>query len=400
MLRLIMRRGPTPGAIYELTEPTITIGRGSKNAIVIRDNEVSREHCMLVRRGDDYELVDGTSSNGTFVNGMRIAEGGSLLRAGALIELGDSITLEYERVNLPALETVLNGTGMLNGRPEAPSRHYVTVTSGPNIGHVYPLEDIIITVGRETSNDITLADPEVSRYHLRLRREMRGYSIEDMGSTNGTLLNGVPLTQPTLLSHRDQIRLGTMVQIEYLRQTVESETAPFEDDDTPNRPIELAPTASLARHETLVMPHKGGTRTLGTGLEVGALRDHVFLAYDRFDWQKVAAPLLMAMQDAGMKVWVDQYLAYDSDPWRAAVDQAKRECELMVLVVSPHSMINTVLKQTYRDFRSMGKPIVPLLYDSTIPATGSLNTAKPIVYDVRDPMGAARQIASVIADSR
>jgi len=221
-----------------------------------------------------------------------------------------------------------------------------------------------------------------------------------MGSTNGTLLNGVPLTQPTLLSHRDQIRLGTMVQIEYLRQTVESETAPFEDDDTPNRPIELAPTASLARHETLVMPHKGGTRTLGTGLEVGALRDHVFLAYDRFDWQKVAAPLLMAMQDAGMKVWVDQYLAYDSDPWRAAVDQAKRECELMVLVVSPHSMINTVLKQTYRDFRSMGKPIVPLLYDSTIPATGSLNTAKPIVYDVRDPMGAARQIASVIADSR
>ena len=72
MLCLIMRRGPTPGAIFELDADEVSIGRGVKNHIVIHDNEVSREHCRLVRLLEGYELHDLQSSNGTFVNGQRV----------------------------------------------------------------------------------------------------------------------------------------------------------------------------------------------------------------------------------------------------------------------------------------------------------------------------------------
>src|SRR5690554_5916542 len=95
MPRLKMIRGPMPGTLMDLTAETVTIGRGRRNDFVIQDNEVSREHCRLVRVLNDYEIHDLNSTNGTFVNGRRVDSSGWLLTAGAVIELGDSITLEY-----------------------------------------------------------------------------------------------------------------------------------------------------------------------------------------------------------------------------------------------------------------------------------------------------------------
>src|SRR5690606_31638683 len=84
------------GTIYELDKNTITIGRGSKNDIIIDDNDVSRNHCQLVRLADDFEIHDLESTNGTFINGQRV-NGNRLLKSGNLIELGATITLEYDR---------------------------------------------------------------------------------------------------------------------------------------------------------------------------------------------------------------------------------------------------------------------------------------------------------------
>ena len=81
MAHMTMRRGPEPGRIYELKGDRIKIGRGRRNHIIIHDNEVSREHCELTLVGDDYELRDLGSSNGTFVNGQRVGEDGWLLKS-------------------------------------------------------------------------------------------------------------------------------------------------------------------------------------------------------------------------------------------------------------------------------------------------------------------------------
>lgn len=152
MLRLVMRRGPTPGAVYDLEGDEVTIGRGSKNSIVIRDNEVSRNHCRLIRLASNYEVHDLNSSNGTFVNGQRVVTPW-LLQTGVLIELGDTITLEYG--DTPAL----NGHAILEqiAPPvETGARYSFRVINGPSIGTVYTLEGKTLFVGRDISNDIVI----------------------------------------------------------------------------------------------------------------------------------------------------------------------------------------------------------------------------------------------------
>jgi len=86
----------SPGAIattIELTDKLITIGRNEDNAICIPDANVSSMHGMLVRDGDDYQLHDFKSTNGTYVNGERIMA--VKLKDGASIRLG-SVELRYE----------------------------------------------------------------------------------------------------------------------------------------------------------------------------------------------------------------------------------------------------------------------------------------------------------------
>lgn len=71
---------------HELTEESITIGRAAENTIVLEDPSVSSRHARLQAAGDDYELIDVGSTNGTRVNGK--ASTTALLRAGDRIRFG------------------------------------------------------------------------------------------------------------------------------------------------------------------------------------------------------------------------------------------------------------------------------------------------------------------------
>jgi hypothetical protein len=93
--QLIMRQGPTPGATFILEGSQLNIGRDSTNEIVINDAEVSRRHARLTFQGGKYVLEDLGSTNGTFVNGQRLA-GPRVLKAGEVVSLGEQIVLVYE----------------------------------------------------------------------------------------------------------------------------------------------------------------------------------------------------------------------------------------------------------------------------------------------------------------
>lgn len=62
-----------------------------------------------------------------------------------------------------------------------------------------------IVIGREPPSDPVFAIPTISKRHFRIYRQGPGYFIEDMRSTNGTYLNGNPLTQPQPLAEGDEI---------------------------------------------------------------------------------------------------------------------------------------------------------------------------------------------------
>ena len=93
--QLIMRTGPTPGATFTLEGDQLNIGRDSTNEITINDAEISRRHARLTFQGGKYVLEDLGSTNGTFVNGQRLA-GPRVLKAGEVVSFGEQIVLVFE----------------------------------------------------------------------------------------------------------------------------------------------------------------------------------------------------------------------------------------------------------------------------------------------------------------
>ncbi len=89
------------------------------------------------------------------------------------------------------------------------------VRRGPQPNQIYELNKGIITLGRDITNDIVINDPEVSRHHCRLTQGGGGFTIEDLGSTNGTFINGQRLTGARPLSHGDMVGLGETVTLAY-----------------------------------------------------------------------------------------------------------------------------------------------------------------------------------------
>lgn len=97
--QFVMRSGPTPGVTYPLEEDQLTIGRDASNGVAINDAEVSRKHSRLSFQGGKYVLEDLGSTNGTFVNGQRLA-GPVVLKPGDVVSLGEQIVLMYDAVNI------------------------------------------------------------------------------------------------------------------------------------------------------------------------------------------------------------------------------------------------------------------------------------------------------------
>ena len=77
-------------------------------------------------------------------------------------------------------------------------------------GSRHALDGDLVTIGRQASCTIVIADNNISRVHARFRTSDNGWTIEDLGSTNGTKVNGVLITEPTLLSHGQLIALGSL----------------------------------------------------------------------------------------------------------------------------------------------------------------------------------------------
>lgn len=90
---LVVIAGPATGAMYRLEQHTVVIGREDDCDIIIDDQGVSRNHCRLVRRDHGFEVEDGGSTNGTYVNYRRIER--APLRDGDRIRLGQRTIVRF-----------------------------------------------------------------------------------------------------------------------------------------------------------------------------------------------------------------------------------------------------------------------------------------------------------------
>ncbi len=134
--RLVMRRGPTPGLVIELSKSDMTIGRDLSNELVINDVEISRKHLRLLLQGENYRIEDLGSTNGSFVNGQRLT-GSHLLVPGDLVSLGEHVTLVYETVAYDPAATQVSasiGAAAVPVQPIAPLKSPVPQAAGKPAG--------------------------------------------------------------------------------------------------------------------------------------------------------------------------------------------------------------------------------------------------------------------------
>lgn len=107
----------------------------------------------------------------------------------------------------------------------ANANYQLTMRAGPTPGRIIPLGTGEITIGRETTNKISISDPEVSRRHAKLTFQSNYYILEDLNSTNGTFVNGRRLVGQYVLQAGDVINLGENITLVF-------DSGPFDPDAT------------------------------------------------------------------------------------------------------------------------------------------------------------------------
>jgi len=103
-----------------------------------------------------------------------------------------------------------------------PDSSRLVMSQGPQPGQTFMLDQDTISLGRDPSNNIVIDSPQASRQHARITRQGNLMVIEDLGSTNGTFVNGVRLTDPHTLANNDVLGLGDAVRLTYYGASAEA----------------------------------------------------------------------------------------------------------------------------------------------------------------------------------
>ncbi len=229
----------TDGREYPIESGTLVFGRDASADVVVSGNEVSRRHAEIKTTADGYVLMD-LSVNGTYINGQRVGRSHLLARADVIRIGHDEFRFYADAAPAPApmppraapAEPIRPPTGAGNrlsdtliGLPaealkesETPTPVQPTpavlpiasilVRTGSLRGRRMPIRVPVVSVGRADFNDIVLAEPSVSTTHAKLQRRDGLWVISDLGSTNGTYVEGEAVEDETALAPGTTIRFG------------------------------------------------------------------------------------------------------------------------------------------------------------------------------------------------
>ncbi len=197
---------------------SFTIGRSSKNDIAIDDLAMSRVHARLTKSKNGILLEDENSENGCFLNGLRIRR--------AIVHPEDEILLARYRLKLCATaEEPLVAAASTAPAPELreemgtiftppklstppDSKTILVLRTSPGGEKTFAWDKPEILIGRGSNCEISLFEAQVARRHARLLREGDRYIVEDLGSANGTRVNGKAISTHGL-APGDVIEIGT-----------------------------------------------------------------------------------------------------------------------------------------------------------------------------------------------
>jgi pSer/pThr/pTyr-binding forkhead associated (FHA) protein len=258
----------TDGREYTIAS-TLVFGREAGSDVVVENTQVSRRHAEIAATPAGYVLTD-LSTNGTFVNGQRVQGNRTLARAD-MIRIADNefrfyadaVVVDATPPSLvpvapePPVETVVSressapgmpvSTPMSSGPVPTPMRPpagaaqrlndtmhgqsfrptgaaaqppaaepakpagqmaSLLVRSGKLKGTRLPIRVPVVNIGRAEYNDIVLAEESVSTAHAKLQRREGVWTLTDLGSTNGTFVDGEQIHGEIALGPGATVRFG------------------------------------------------------------------------------------------------------------------------------------------------------------------------------------------------
>jgi pSer/pThr/pTyr-binding forkhead associated (FHA) protein len=187
---------------------SVAIGRSSECDLVLVEEMVSVNHAAVRLLDGQLEIEDLGSETGTFVNGEK-------LTAPRRIGEGDRILIGTSILKVVRLEPATVAPEAVRARAVAatqtPGQLILRFVSGRDEGIDCPLCGERLVLGSDDRCDVVLSEDMVSKRHASLRIDGEELTLEDLGSTNGTFVNGEKIREPTRVRHGDRILLGTSI---------------------------------------------------------------------------------------------------------------------------------------------------------------------------------------------
>jgi pSer/pThr/pTyr-binding forkhead associated (FHA) protein len=239
--QLVVRDGRGIGLQFKLEGKKLTVGRNPDSDIWLEDSSVSWDHARLEKKTGGWHITDLGSTNGTHIDGERLPA----RKAAALqsdVELivgrvamgfagerpGPAKTEMLQRQDAPAQRLCAHCGEPLKdtskfcptcGQPVGSGEAAVgpvvlRISGGDEEEQAITLEETVM-IGRDAQScQVVLKTGAVSGRHLEIERREDGYYARDLGSTNGTALNGEPLGEEAVkLGPDDELILGKKVTL-------------------------------------------------------------------------------------------------------------------------------------------------------------------------------------------
>ncbi|MFD6292592.1 FHA domain-containing protein [Streptomyces sp. NPDC060205] len=225
-----------------------TLGRDPQGDIVLEDARVSWRHATISWGGRSWVIEDHGSTNGTFVQGQRIHQ--MEIGPGSAVHLGNATdgprlsmtgaaaaTPQAQPQQQPYAAQGAPATGWAQQTPQAPEQSWQqSQQQGQQGGHIPQQQGSggaagappvygdrspttfhqmslgrVMRIGRALENELVVSDLQVSRHHAEFHATPDGrYEIRDLGSHNGTFVNGMPIAKggSALLGANDIVGVG------------------------------------------------------------------------------------------------------------------------------------------------------------------------------------------------
>lgn len=206
-MKLFFPNGEHPQALLSTGENRV--GNASTAQIALTAANIAAAHCTIAL--DEHEAATLVPGDGaTTVNG-KPATTATALRAGDLLGFAD-VQARLVAVEKAGLSSVprpapVDDSGATKVRMAVP-KLVLRGVSGAAFGKTFPITGPVV-IGRQADCDISIPSEEISRRHAQLKPTPAGLAVEDLGSSNGTYINGKRV-QSGLMRPGEELRLDTI----------------------------------------------------------------------------------------------------------------------------------------------------------------------------------------------